>query len=71
VWSPHTGIVDFTLVTEQYAKDFKQLGGHIYLDFPVSAFEEIKESNASGEENKYPVQIKGPGKVRKFDIILT
>lgn len=35
LWSPHTGIVDFALVTEHYAKDFKELGGNIYLNYQV------------------------------------
>lgn len=33
--SPHTGIVDFRLVTESYAKDFTEKGGQIYLNFQV------------------------------------
>lgn len=35
LWSPHTGIVDFGLVTRQYGKDFQEKGGDIYVDFQV------------------------------------
>lgn len=35
LWSPHTGIVDWALVTQYYGQDFKQAGGDIYLDFNV------------------------------------
>lgn len=35
LWSPHTGIVDYKLVTESYGKDFKKAGGHIHLNFKV------------------------------------
>lgn len=40
LWSPHTGIVDFTLVTQNYAKDFEQGGGDVFLDFEVTSFRE-------------------------------
>lgn len=36
LWSPHTGIVDYKLVTESYANDFKSAGGDIHLNFQVS-----------------------------------
>jgi len=51
--SPHTGIVDWGLVTEHYGQDFKQCGGDIYLDFNVSKFTETKEGT------DYPVTIHG------------
>lgn len=40
LWSPHTGIVDWALVTEEYANDFRKSGGEIYLDFEVNNFGE-------------------------------
>ncbi|KAM7351937.1 L-2-hydroxyglutarate dehydrogenase [Cochliomyia hominivorax] len=52
LWSPHTGIVDWGLVTQYYGQDFKQAGGDIYLDFNVSKFTE------SGSAD-YPVTIHG------------
>lgn len=36
LWSPHTGIIDYSLVTKQYGVDFKEKGGEIYLNFEVS-----------------------------------
>lgn len=33
--SPHTGIVDFEVVTQYYGKDFQDSGGKIHLDFEV------------------------------------
>ncbi|XP_058462612.1 L-2-hydroxyglutarate dehydrogenase, mitochondrial [Malaya genurostris] len=43
IWSPHTGIVDWGLVTQYYAKDFKNAGGDIHLNFEVSKFEESSD----------------------------
>lgn len=51
LWSPHTGIVDFSQVTHHYADDIRQSGGDIILDYEVNEFSESKE-NAD-----YPVQI--------------
>lgn len=36
--SPHTGIVDYTVVTESYGTDFKKAGGDIHLNFEVIFF---------------------------------
>lgn len=52
IWSPHTGIVDWELVTQYYAKDFKQAGGDIHLNFEVSKFEETKDPD-------HPIVVKG------------
>lgn len=38
MWSPHTGIVDWGLVTRHYGEDFKQMGGDIHLNFEVNDF---------------------------------
>ncbi|CAO1307970.1 unnamed protein product [Diamesa serratosioi] len=38
IWSPHTGIVDWELVTQYYAKDFEDAGGSIYKNFEVKQF---------------------------------
>ncbi|XP_030556741.1 L-2-hydroxyglutarate dehydrogenase, mitochondrial isoform X2 [Drosophila novamexicana] len=51
--SPHTGIVDWGLVTQHYGEDFKCAGGDIYLDFKVSKFSETPEGT------DYPVTIHG------------
>ncbi|XP_044254640.1 L-2-hydroxyglutarate dehydrogenase, mitochondrial-like [Tribolium madens] len=50
LWSPHTGIVDWGLVTEYYGKDFKDSGGDIFFNFEVNGFKE----SSSGS---YPVNI--------------
>ncbi|GJQ74952.1 hypothetical protein Trydic_g9578 [Trypoxylus dichotomus] len=50
LWSPHTGIVDFALVTDYYAKDFKDLGGDIHLNFQVTKFSE-------GADPDFPVVV--------------
>lgn len=52
IHSPHTGIVDWALVTEYYAKDFKNAGGTIFTDFEVKDF-----SESSGNVG-HPVTIK-------------
>lgn len=52
LWSPHTGIVDFALVTEHYASDIRELGGKIHYKYEVDKFEETAD-NAD-----YPVTIK-------------
>ncbi|XP_060531757.1 L-2-hydroxyglutarate dehydrogenase, mitochondrial [Cylas formicarius] len=50
LWSPHTGIIDWALVTQHYGKDFQQLGGEIRLNFEVNGFHESDDPN-------FPVEI--------------
>ncbi|XP_013136822.1 PREDICTED: L-2-hydroxyglutarate dehydrogenase, mitochondrial [Papilio polytes] len=38
LWSPHTGIVDWGVVTNSYVKDFEECGGKSYLNFEVTKF---------------------------------
>lgn len=52
--SPHTGIVDFVVVCQQYAEDFKGAGGEIFLNFKVNGFQEADDPN-------YPVLICSEG----------
>lgn len=40
IWSPHTGIVDYAVVTQHYGRDFTQGGGQIFLNFAVQKFYE-------------------------------
>ncbi|XP_016964280.1 L-2-hydroxyglutarate dehydrogenase, mitochondrial isoform X2 [Drosophila biarmipes] len=65
--SPHTGIVDWGLVTQHYGQDFTRNGGDIYLDFNVSKFSETKEGT------DYPVTIHGakPGQTVRTKNVLT
>lgn len=44
IHSPHTGIVDWAIVTKHYAIDFKQLGGEIIYNFKVNSFQETKNN---------------------------
>ncbi|XP_030745080.1 LOW QUALITY PROTEIN: L-2-hydroxyglutarate dehydrogenase, mitochondrial-like, partial [Sitophilus oryzae] len=65
LWSPHTGIIDYTLVTKQYGIDFKEQGGEIHLNFEVNGFENSKDNN-------YPVLIKSTdGQQVKSKYVLT
>ncbi|XP_072382377.1 L-2-hydroxyglutarate dehydrogenase, mitochondrial [Diabrotica undecimpunctata] len=52
LWSPETGIVDWGLVTQYFAKDFINQKGEIYNDFQVNGFQE------SGDPN-YPIKVTG------------
>lgn len=51
LWSPHTGIVDFALVTEHYASDIREMGGKIFLEYAVDKFSETKDDPV------YPVTV--------------
>lgn len=53
LWSPHTGIVDYKLVTESYAEDFSKAGGEIYLNFEVNQFSENEV-----QPSDYPIKLK-------------
>ncbi|XP_003243484.1 L-2-hydroxyglutarate dehydrogenase, mitochondrial [Acyrthosiphon pisum] len=46
IHSPHTGIVDWGVVTQHYATDFANLGGQIIYNFKVKSFEECKHNRA-------------------------
>ncbi|XP_047002230.1 L-2-hydroxyglutarate dehydrogenase, mitochondrial [Schistocerca americana] len=56
IHSPHTGIVDWGLVTEHYGKDFEDAGGKIYLNFKVTGFKEQRKPVTKGSTT-YPVNI--------------
>lgn len=45
IHSPHTGIVDWALVTEYYAKDFKTSGGEIFTNFEAKSFKPNSDPN--------------------------
>lgn len=51
IHSPHTGIVDWGLVTERYAKDFTDAGGEIFTNFEVKSFFQ------ASEDPEYPVKL--------------
>nr|XP_045610042.1 L-2-hydroxyglutarate dehydrogenase, mitochondrial-like [Procambarus clarkii] len=68
IWSPHTGIVDWGLVTEHYGKNFRDSGGSIHLDFKVTDFQFIEGSE---RDVKYPVKVISNGKVVRCKYVLT
>lgn len=51
LWSPHTGIVNYALVTQQYGRDFTEAGGEIFTNFDVKQFYETTD------DAEYPVTI--------------
>lgn len=63
IHSPHTGIIDWGLVTKYYGKQFEKLGGTIYTDFEVDAFSPVAESaGGSGDGLLTPVRIESKSK---------
>lgn len=63
--SPHTGIVNWALVTDNYAQDFRDMGGDIYLNFKVVEFEETED------DADYPITIPTDDRVVKAKYVLT
>ncbi|KAL7647332.1 UNVERIFIED_CONTAM: hypothetical protein RMT77_000927 [Armadillidium vulgare] len=62
LWSPQTGIVDFELVTKHYGKNVVDRGGKIHLNFEVTGFESVAESQIGSKRgNEYPIRVKGKG----------
>lgn len=59
LWSPHTGIVDYKLVTESYAADFKKTGGEIYLNFELNR---ISENDVGSSDYPIKLNAKNPQK---------
>ncbi|KAL3113039.1 hypothetical protein niasHT_013504 [Heterodera trifolii] len=35
IWSPYTGIVDWTMVTRKFAEDFQRMGGTVFCDWSL------------------------------------
>ena len=60
IHSPHTGIIDWGLVTKHYGQQFEKQGGHVYTSFPVSALQTTPEGKAGSQDGlKYPVTVVG------------
>uniref|UniRef100_A0A914CCJ7 L-2-hydroxyglutarate dehydrogenase, mitochondrial n=1 Tax=Acrobeloides nanus TaxID=290746 RepID=A0A914CCJ7_9BILA len=57
IWSGHTGIVDWGVVTKSYGKDFEEAGGKIYYNHPLRGIKLASENPGEGKENKYPVKV--------------
>ncbi|XP_005109885.1 L-2-hydroxyglutarate dehydrogenase, mitochondrial [Aplysia californica] len=61
IHSPHTGIIDWGLVTKYYGKEFEKRGGTIYTNFEVTKFDIAAESSEEGGSSglNHPVVIEG------------
>lgn len=51
IHSPHTGIVDWALVTQYYAEDFTKASGEIFLNY------EVKKFNQTVNDADFPVTL--------------
>jgi len=58
LWSPHTGIVDWGLVTRYYGKDFEEAGGDIHLNFKVNDFQ-LAPTSESSQGKDHLVRVTG------------
>lgn len=69
VHSPHTGIIDYGVVTNSYADFFRNRGGKVFTDFSVSDFRLAPEGKSGDlDGNKYPMTVMGdPAKVNMFE----
>lgn len=67
LWSPHTGIVDYGVVTQHYASDIRSMGGQILLSYEVDKFIETQD------DSSYPVTIEASnsGTILKAKYVLT
>ncbi|KAF6208319.1 hypothetical protein GE061_016773 [Apolygus lucorum] len=55
--SPHTGIVDWGLVTKCFLEDFYQMGGTALLNFDVKAISNGADSPQNLDKARYPVTL--------------
>ncbi|CAL1531237.1 unnamed protein product [Lymnaea stagnalis] len=63
IHSPHTGIVDWGLVTKYYGKEFEKRGGKIYTNYKVDKFinkTESKEGSTGGLTNTVEIHGSSP-----------
>lgn len=70
IWSPWTGIVDWSQVCHFYASEFESMGGQIILNYEVTGFEETKQSN--GQQELVPISVLSKNNVSsmRVDILL-
>ncbi|CAN7999816.1 unnamed protein product [Ixodes hexagonus] len=75
LWSPHTGIVDWGLVTQSYGRDFAKQGGDVLLNFPVKSLEVTPESQRcpvnGGKGITHPVRIVGSTEAVRCRYVVT
>lgn len=48
-------------MTEHYSKDFEELGGKVFKDFPITGFKEASESPKAGDDNVHKIRVFGEG----------
>lgn len=66
IWSPHTGIVDYSQVAYHYGQDFQLAGGKIQFNFQAAHF------HSSSTDSVYPITIESQsGQLIKTKYILT
>ncbi|KAL4237240.1 L-2-hydroxyglutarate dehydrogenase [Mactra antiquata] len=60
VHSPHTGIIDYGVVTQSYGEFFEKRGGKIFCNFNVTDMSVTKEGTSDQlDGNKYPITVTG------------
>ncbi|KAL4656228.1 L-2-hydroxyglutarate dehydrogenase, mitochondrial [Arapaima gigas] len=57
--SPHTGIMDWRLVSLTYGRDFQEAGGNVVTEFEASDFSSVTDTPAGSVDGmKYPISIR-------------
>ncbi|XP_017893648.1 L-2-hydroxyglutarate dehydrogenase, mitochondrial [Ceratina calcarata] len=69
LWSPWTGIVDWALVCNHFAKDFEEMGGKIYVNYEVTGFTQMSQCNEKQELT--PILINSKNKCIPAKYVLT
>ncbi|CDW54204.1 DAO domain containing protein [Trichuris trichiura] len=57
IWSPHTGIVDWAVVTKQLSKDLIESGGQVITNFCVDKFELNEQLSVSKSSDAFPLSL--------------
>ncbi|KAL3873598.1 hypothetical protein ACJMK2_036694 [Sinanodonta woodiana] len=58
IHSPHTGIIDYAVVTKSYSKTFQDKGGNVFTNFQVQNFHITPESEAGSIGGiQYPITV--------------
>ncbi|XP_063242023.1 L-2-hydroxyglutarate dehydrogenase, mitochondrial isoform X2 [Bacillus rossius redtenbacheri] len=72
VWSPHTGIVDYGLITRRLGEDVTAAGGTVTLGFQVTAFRDLRQDGGSSRDaTKHPICIAGKDSEIHASYVLT
>ncbi|KFD64086.1 hypothetical protein M514_07975 [Trichuris suis] len=57
IWSPHTGIVDWAIVTKQLSKDLIESGGQVVTNFCVDKFELNEQLAFAKSSSAFPLSL--------------